>query len=435
MAGRILIVDDESNHRLMIKLHLEDNGYKTEEAANGAEALIKLDDFEPDAILLDMKMDIMDGLTFLTHVSRRGLTVPVIVITAFSSVKTAVEAMKLGAADYLTKPVDIDHMLETVAKTLIEKTVIPPLEYAEEYSFEGVCSADGLGKIIEQLKMVAPLNATVLILGESGTGKELIARSIHANSPRKNKPFIAVNCAALNENLIESELFGHMKGAFTGASANKEGRFELADGGTIFLDEIGELPPQVQAKLLRVLQDRTFERVGGIRTLTTDARIVAATNKDLKTLSERGEYREDLYFRLSVFPVNLPPLRERNQEIEPLVNFFISKYAQRFGKLIKGAERSYIDKLKKYPFPGNIRELENIVERSVILSKSERLTPDTLPPLENRNGCGSLDMRDNEKDLIIKALEKTGGNKTKAAEVLGISRRTLHSKINEFGIK
>ncbi|QAR33605.1 sigma-54-dependent Fis family transcriptional regulator [Geovibrio thiophilus] len=435
MAGRILIVDDESNHRLMMKLHLEDSGYKTEEASNGAEALIKLDDFEPDVILLDMKMDIMDGLTFLTHVSRRGLAVPVIVITAFSSVKTAVEAMKLGAADYLTKPVDIEHMLETVAKTLTEKTVIPPLEYAEEYGFEGVYSADGLGKIIEQLKMVAPLNATVLVLGESGTGKELIARSIHTNSPRKNKPFIAVNCAALNENLIESELFGHMKGSFTGASSNKEGRFELADGGTIFLDEIGELPPQVQAKLLRVLQDRTFERVGGIRTVTTDARIVAATNKDLKTLSEKGEFREDLYFRLSVFPVNLPPLRERTQEIEPLVNYFISKYAQRFGKLIKGAERNYIDKLKKYSFPGNIRELENIVERSVILSKSERLTPDTLPPLEIKNGCGSLDMRDNEKDLIIKALEKTGGNKTKAAEVLGISRRTLHSKINEFGIK
>lgn len=433
--GKILIVDDENNHRLMMKLHLEDNGYKTEEAANGAEALVKLEDFTPELILLDMKMDVMDGLTFLGHLDRRGLKIPVVVITAFSNVKTAVEAMKLGAADYLTKPVDIDFMLETVGKTLLQKTGIPPLEYADEYSFEGVYSEDGLGKIIEQLKMVAPLDATVLILGESGTGKELIARSIHMNSPRKNKPFVAVNCAALNENLIESELFGHMKGSFTGATANKEGRFELADGGTIFLDEIGELPQQVQAKLLRVLQEKTFERVGGLRTITTDARIIAASNKDLKTLAIKGEFREDLYFRLSVFPVNLPPLRERVQEIAPLVNFFTAKYAERFGKLIKGAEKNYIEKLSTYKFPGNIRELENIVERSVILAKSERLTPDTLPPLDIKCGHGSLDIRNNEKDLIIKALDKTGGNKTKAAGVLGISRRTLHSKINEFGIK
>lgn len=435
MSRKVLIVDDEANHRLMLKLHLEDSGYKTEEALNGADALIKLDDFKPDIILLDMKMDIMDGITFLGHLSRKDFSVPVVVITAFSSIKTAVEAMKLGAADYLTKPVDIDHMLEVVSKTVGDKTVVPSLEFADDYTFEGVYSSGGLGKIIEQLKMVAPLNATVLILGESGTGKELIARSIHDNSPRKNKPFIAVNCAALNENLIESELFGHMKGSFTGASANKEGRFELADGGTIFLDEIGELPQQVQAKLLRILQDKTFERVGGVKTLTTDARIVAATNKDLKALSEKNEFREDLYFRLSVFPVNLPPLRERVQEIEPLVNYFISRYATRFGKLIKGTDKTYIEKLLRYSFPGNIRELENIVERSVILAKTDRLTADTLPPLETKITGGSLDIRDNERELIIKALEKTGGNKTKAAEVLGISRRTLHSKINEFYIK
>jgi two-component system response regulator HydG len=284
--------------------------------------------------------------------------------------------------------------------------------------------------------MVAPLDATVLILGESGTGKELIAKSIHVNSLRKDKPFIAVNCAALNENIIESELFGHMKGSFTGAANNKEGRFELAEGGTIFLDEIGEIPPQVQAKLLRVLQEKTYERVGGTKSLTTNARIVAATNRDLRTLSQKGDFREDLYFRLSVFPVELPPLRDRKQELEPLLNYFIKKYAQRFGKLIKGAEKSYAEKLKKYNFPGNIRELENIVERSVILSKSDRLTADTLPPLDAlSSGASSLDIRDNEKDLIIKALEKTGGNKTKAAEILGISRRTLHSKINEFSIK
>ncbi|WP_022850279.1 sigma-54-dependent transcriptional regulator [Limisalsivibrio acetivorans] len=435
MINRILIVDDEENHRLMLKLHLKDRGYEIEEAVNGADALTKLGDTLPDLILLDMKMDIMDGLTFLNHLSRKGIRIPVIMITAFSSVKTAVEAMKLGAEDYMTKPVDIDSLLENIERISgsVQAEGIP---YTEDYEFGGVYSADGLGSIIEQLKMVAPLDATVLILGESGTGKELIARSIHDNSPRKDGNFVAVNCAALSENLIESELFGHMKGSFTGASANKEGRFETADNGTIFLDEIGELPQQVQAKLLRVLQERTFERVGGTKTLKTNARIIAATNKDLKTISQKGEFREDLYFRLSVFPVELPPLRERTQEIEPLVKFFIEKYSERFGKLIKGADKSYIDKLKGYSFPGNIRELENIVERSIILSKSEKLGTETLPDFKgsHKGVSSSLDMKSNERELIVKALEKTEGNKTRAAEILGISRRTLHSKLKEYDI-
>ena len=348
--------------------------------------------------------------------------------------KTAVEAMKLGAADYLTKPVDTEQLLEIV-DSVSETTEKPEVPYTEDYHFTGVYSQSGLGKIIEQLKMVAPLDATVLITGESGTGKELIARSVHENSPRKDGPFVSVNCAALNENLIESELFGHMKGAFTGASANKEGRFEIADGGTIFLDEIGELPSSVQAKLLRVLQEQTFERVGGTKTIKVDVRIITATNRDLLKEVDKGDFREDLYFRLAVFPVHLPPLRERKEEIPLLVDYFIEKYADKFGKLIKGAEAEFLTKLKKYSFPGNIRELENIIERSIILNKGDKLSPMSLPELKSANGSpGTLDVRENERDLIRKALEKTGGNKTKAAEILGISRRTLHTKINEYDL-
>jgi len=434
---KILIVDDEANHRLMLKLHIEDNGYDTEEAENGAVALMKLDDFHPDIILLDMKMDVMDGMTFLAQAKRKGINVPVIVITAFSTVKTAVEAMKLGAVDYLTKPVDTDSLLEIIGSiSPAGKSEHEMPDMLEDYIFEGVYSNDGLGTIIDQLKMVAPLDATVLVLGESGTGKELIARSIHLNSPRKDKPFVAINCAAISENLIESELFGHMKGAFTGAVNNKEGRFEIASEGTIFLDEIGELPLSAQAKLLRVLQEKTFERVGGTKTLQTDARIIAATNRDLKSLSEKGEYREDLYFRLAVFPVNLPPLRDRTSELPMLVDFFIDKYSSKFSKLVKGADASYMKKLRNYSFPGNIRELENLIERSVILASGDKLTEQTLPGLNTSSSSknGTLDMKMNEKELIEKALKQTGGNKTQAAKILGISRRTLHTKINDFDI-
>jgi len=284
------------------------------------------------------------------------------------------------------------------------------------------------------LKLVAPTDASVLILGESGTGKELVARSVHDNSRRSARPYLAINCAALSENIIESELFGHVKGAFTTAIKDKKGLFESADGGTLFLDEIGELSLNVQAKLLRVLQEGCFERVGDTKTLKTDVRIIAATNKDLKKRAETGEFREDLYFRLAVFPVDVPPLRERKEEITPLVKFFIEKHAEKLGKLIKSADPAYIKKLSTYGFPGNIRELENIVERSIILTTGTKLEPATLPAFGGSTD-GGLSIRDNEKELILKALKKTGGNKTKAAEVLQISRRTLHNKINEFNLE
>ncbi|MGA1846073.1 sigma-54-dependent transcriptional regulator [Deferribacter abyssi] len=432
---KILIVDDEENHRFMLKLHLEGE-YVVDEASNGIEALSSVESNHYDLILLDIKMDIMDGMTFLSHLRRNGINIPVIVISAFNNVKTAVEAMKLGAVDYITKPVDVKILKKQIKELLNDKLRDKEVKINDDYHYEGVYSENGLGKIIDLLKMVAPTDATVLIMGESGTGKELIAKSIHHNSPRKNKPFLAVNCAALNENLIESEIFGHEKGAFTGADKAKPGKFELADGGTIFLDEIGELPLQTQAKLLRVLQDKTFERVGGLKTLKTDARIVAATNRNLEEMVKEGKFREDLYFRLNVFPILVPPLRERKNEIPLLLNFFIKRYSERFQKIIKGYSDDYLNVLMKYDFPGNIRELENIVERSIILCKGEVLTPDLLPPLKIENNTTKKNsMKEHEKSLIEKALKETNGNKSKAAELLGISRKTLHNKIKEYNIE
>ncbi|MGD9807377.1 MAG: sigma-54-dependent transcriptional regulator [Deferribacterales bacterium] len=429
---KILIVDDEKNHRLMLKLHLEDAGHQTAQAENGMKALEALGKENFDAILLDMKMDVMDGLTFLGMMNRQGLSTPVIVITAFSTVKTAVESMKLGAVDYLTKPVDIPQLMDALGR--ISEHIQEQYAPAEEYTFGGVYTKEGLGSVIEQLKLVAPTDATVLILGESGTGKELVARSVHDNSKRKDRPYLAINCAALSENIIESELFGHVKGAFTTAIKDKKGLFESADGGTLFLDEIGELSLNVQAKLLRVLQEGAFERVGDTKTIRTNVRIIAATNRNLKKLSESADFREDLYFRLAVFPVEVPPLRERKEEIAPLVKFFIEKHAEKLGKLIKSADPSYIKKLSEYGFPGNIRELENVVERSIILTTGTKLEPATLPTFGGGKD-GGLSIRDNERDLIVKALKKTGGNKTKAAEVLQISRRTLHNKLKEFDLE
>ncbi|MBZ4671842.1 sigma-54 dependent transcriptional regulator [Deferribacterales bacterium Es71-Z0220] len=438
MGKKILIVDDEQNHRLMLKIHLEDAGYEILEAENGLDGLYLAEENELYAILLDIKMSVMDGLTVLTKLKEKGLNTPVIMITAFNNVRTAVETMKLGAVDFITKPVDIDMLLKSLDN--LEKVVTEEIKVnniPDDFIFEGVYSKEGLGKIVDLLKMVAPTDASVMIYGESGTGKELVAKAIHNNSPRKNSQFLAVNCAALNENLIESELFGHEKGAFTGATSLKKGKFELADGGTIFLDEIGEMPLSTQAKLLRVLQEREFERVGGVKTIKTDTRVIAATNRDLEAMVKSGDFREDLYFRLNVFPVKLPPLRERKTEIPLLVNYFLEKYASRFSKVIKGYTKEFIEKLSSYNFPGNIRELENIIERSIILCTSDKLSADVLPELkiEDNEDIDTLDVKENEKQLIIKALKETNNNKSNAAKILGISRKTLHNKIKEYEIE
>ncbi len=433
MSKHILIVDDEKNHRHMLGLHLDDAGYTYEEAANGALALALMHEKEFDLILLDITMDVMDGLTFLSYIRGEGNNIPVVVITANADTRTAVSAMKLGAADFITKPVDISELLAIIGDMLEDTHVGCDVEEFKsiDYRFNGVYAKDGLGKIIDLLAMVAPTDATVLILGESGTGKELVAKSIHDNSPRVNKPFVAVNAAALNENLIESELFGHVKGAFTGAAGDRKGRLEEANGGTLFLDEVGELPLATQAKLLRVLQEKTFEMVGSSKTVKVDVRIVAATNQDLEQMIDDGRFRPDLYFRLAVFPVNIPALRDRTVEIPVLVDHFVKKYAERFQKKINNISKEYMRKLMNYSFPGNIRELENLIERSLILARNDVLTEDLLPQLAANN---TYTLREQEKGTILTILKDCGNNKTKAAEKLGISRRTLYYKLKEYGI-
>ncbi|WP_027389952.1 sigma-54-dependent transcriptional regulator [Chrysiogenes arsenatis] len=435
---RILIVDDEKTHRYMLRIHLEDAGYTVEEAIHGEDALSIIAQQPFDAILLDVQMDVMDGLTFLGALRKTGDITPVIIITAYSTVKTAVSAMKLGATDFLGKPVDSDELLKVLQRILKKGFTKAEVSVVSSYTFHGVWSPSGLGKVLSLLEMVAPTDASVLVLGESGTGKEIIAQSIHENSPRAKGNFLAVNCAALNENLIESELFGHEKGAFTGAAARKQGKFEQASGGTLLLDEVGELPPAAQAKLLRAIQERVIERVGGTQSVHVDVRIIAATNRDLKKMVEDGSFREDLFFRLNVFPVEIPPLRERREELPLLISFFIEKYAARFGKLIQGYSDSFLTKLKSYSFPGNIRELENIVERAIILCRTQMLDVTHLPELAShamQSGQKTVSIKDNEKNLIIEALRKTDGNKSKAAELLGIARRTLHYKIREYGLE
>lgn len=437
---KILVIDDEKNHRLMLKLNLEEEGYEVIEVDNGIDALELMTDENFFAVLLDIKMDMMDGITVLSKMKQNKIETPVIMVTAFNSVRTAVETMKLGAFDFITKPVDVQLLVKTLKKIepSSEKTAFLKETDAEgDFIFEGVYSENGIGKIVPLLKMVAPTDATVMIYGESGTGKELIAKAVHNNSKRKSENFLAVNCAALNENLIETEMFGHEKGAFTGATAQKKGKFELAENGTIFLDEIGEMPISTQAKLLRVLQEKSFERVGGIKTLTANVRVVAATNKNLEDMVKNGTFREDLFFRLNVFPIHLPPLRERKDELPLLVDFFIQKYAKSFGKIIKGCTSSFLSKLEKYSFPGNIRELENIIERSIILTTGEKLSEESLPNLNSniKNEILTLDVRENERKLIIKAMKESKGNKSNAAKVLGISRKTLYDKIREYSIE
>lgn len=441
MNRKILVVDDEENHRLMLKIHLEEAGYDVVEAENGVEALNIIETGKESffAMLLDIKMSVMDGLTVLSKLKEKGAKLPVIMVTAFNNVRTAVETMKLGAFDFITKPVDIKLLLKTlenISKSTFLDTNVG--EEDEKFVFEGVYTEESFKEVIELLKMVSPTDASVLIYGESGTGKELVAKAIHKNSKRKDYPFLAINCAALNENLIESELFGHEKGAFTGAFTLKKGKFEVADKGTVFLDEIGELPLTTQAKLLRVLQEKEFERVGGTKTIKSDVRIIAATNRDLQEMVKSGNFREDLYFRLNVFPIKLPPLRKRKGDIPLLVDFFIKKYANSFDKILKGYTDEFIEKLMGYNFYGNIRELENIVSRAIILAKTEILTADLLPELKNDQELkddAPLDIKENEKNLIIKALAETGGNKSQAAKILGISRKTLHNKIKEYNIE
>ncbi|MFH1025469.1 MAG: sigma-54 dependent transcriptional regulator [Nitrospirota bacterium] len=442
MTKSILIVDDDELMRSFLSAVLKEEGYLVEEAKDGKEGLAKFLSYDFDLVITDLKMPDMTGLELMSQGKKTKHATLWIIITAYGSISNAVEAIKAGASDYLTKPLQSPDELRHVARRVLEKAEteqtisllseelgrqFPPVEMI----FLGE-KMDGIYRMVED---VSHTSATVLVSGPSGTGKELVARVIHALSPRKKKPFIAVNCGALVDTLLESELFGHEKGAFTGAVSARKGRFELADGGTIFLDEVGEIPQSIQVKLLRVLQERAFERVGGNRPLHVDIRIISATNKDLKAEVSSGRFREDLFYRLNVFPIFLPTLMERRSAIIPLAEFFAGKYSTSLGKRITGLTENVKNQLLEYKWPGNIRELQNVIERAVILSKG-KIDEQHLNleiPKHALHETGGL-LRVNEKELIQKTLAETGGNRKKAAETLGISLRTLQYRIKEYGL-
>lgn len=447
---KILIVDDESAHRLMLKLHLEDAGFSALEAASGLKALDTIKSENIDLILLDLKMPGMDGLEVLTRLGKDGQHPPVIIMTAYGSIETAVKALKLGAEDYLTKPLDTDELLLKLEKTL-KLSGLKEIEARQEeglnakFDFHDLRGkSPELIKLKETLALIAPSEATVLIYGASGTGKELVAKAIQKNSKRKEGPFVVLNCAALSENLIESEMFGHEKGSFTGAHKKKIGRFEAADGGTLFLDEIGELPLLTQAKLLRVLEERVFERVGGTKSVSTDVRVLAATNKDLEVEIKAGRFREDLYYRINVVQVQIPDLFSRGpKEIILLAEYFLDLFSKRNNKPLNGFRPQALKALTTHSWPGNVRELSNAVERAVVLSRGDIIElvdlPLTISGKEKESGVGNglaagFTIKQVEAELIQRTLAENDDNRTKSAAMLGITRQTLLNKIKEYGL-
>ena len=450
MKPKILVVDDEAAHRKMIKAVLSDEGYEIKQAEDGQAAIDAVEKGFFDLILMDIRMSKVGGIEALNRIKEISPGIPIVIMTAYASVDTAVDALKAGAYDYLTKPLDID-----VLKILVQKALrFHQLEKENIYLKERLNDRFDFSKIIghgpamkalfDTMALVAPSEATVLIYGESGTGKELIADAIHQNSSRKDRPFIKVNCAALPETLLESELFGHEKGSFTGAVARKQGRFQLAHKSSIFLDEVAEMAPTTQAKILRVLQEREFEPIGSPHTVKVDTRVIAATNKNLAEEIKEGRFREDLYYRLNVVNLEVPPMRERREDISLLADFFLKQYAEKNKRIIKGFTPRAMDLLMRYEWPGNVRELENVVERAVIMARGEMITPaefpDILQELDPEVKATYVDLspgrtlKDVEKDMILRTLEETEGNRTHAAKILGISRRTLQLKLKDYGI-
>jgi len=438
---KILVIDDEQNIRKMLTRVLSPEGFIVKEANNGLEALKRLQEENYSLVLLDLKMPGLNGIETLKKIRKNDLNLPVIMMSAYGSIPEAVEAMKLGALDYLIKPFDIEELKIIIKRAIKQYELeVENIYYREEeekrFNFDEIIGkSNSINKVLEMVKNVSPTTATVLIAGESGTGKELIARAIHKNSLRKNSPFVVVNCVAFSPNLLESELFGHEKGSFTGAIARRIGRFEMANGGTIFLDEIGEMDITIQTKLLRVLQEREFERVGSSRTIKVDVRILSATNKDLKKEVEERKFREDLFYRLNVFGVDVPPLRERKEDIPLIVEHFINKYNKILNKKVKKVSTKAMELLLDYDYSGNIRELENIIERSMIMAKDEIIDEKYFNFINKETYIekkGTL--KEVEKELIVKYLIQNKGNRTKTAEILGISRRSLQNKIKEYQI-
>jgi len=447
---KILVVDDEESHRIMLRAVLSEDGYAVTEAADGTDAIMAVEKEAFDVILLDIRMTNMDGIEALTEIRKISPLVPVLIMTAYASVKTAVEALKAGAFDYLTKPLDIEELKILIEKALEHyhlrtENLALKERLGDRFDFSRIIArSPKMKSLLDTLAMVAPSDATVLIMGESGTGKEVVANAIHHNSPRAGQPFIKVSCAALPEMLLESELFGHKKGAFTGAVYRREGRFQLAHRGTLFLDEVGEMSRATQMKLLRVLQEKEFEPVGSAQTIKVDIRVIAATNRDLEKDVKDGRFREDLYYRLNVVPLVLPPLRDRKEDISPLTDHFLALYGEKNRKSLKGISGKALDLLVRYDWPGNIRELENCIERAMIMAGEEVIVPADFPPQiqvlsreEGTNGFNipsGISLEEMERTLIVKTLAETGGNRTRASEILGINRRTLQNKLKQYGL-
>ncbi|MCP4717113.1 MAG: sigma-54-dependent Fis family transcriptional regulator [Deltaproteobacteria bacterium] len=449
--NKILIVDDENKIRHILQIMLEQNGYRTDQAANGEEALKLLTTYHYSMVITDLKMPVMGGMALLREIKKIDPDYPVIVLTAFGSIDSAVEAIREGALDYITKPFEEEKLLLTIQRSvrfseLVEEKRIHREELSANFDFNIIVAESQLMlQVLNQAALVSKSPATtVLVLGESGTGKELIAKAIHYNSARASKKIVTINCAAIAPTLIESELFGHEKGSFTGADKTKIGKFELAHEGTVFLDEIGDLPLEAQAKLLRLLQEKEFERVGGTESVTADVRVIGATNKNLKELVSTGKFREDLYYRINVFPLNLPPLRERRKDIMPLVHHFLHKCSQAMGRSAPQLSERAEQLLYKYAWPGNIRELQNAVERAVILSGDRPIGLEHLSflnyavkqqPVEEGSfslPADGLQLETLELDLVRQSLERTGNNQTEAARLLGLSRGKFRSLIKRL---
>jgi DNA-binding NtrC family response regulator len=443
--GRILIVDDEANARAALSEILREDGYSTETAADGFKALGKLEEFQPDVVLTDLKMPGLDGIGLMEKAQATRSDATFVVMTAFGSISNAVEAVKKGAYHYLTKPLDFT-VLAVVVERAVERSKLLQENsrlrdrLRERNAFGHVIgSHPGMVKLLRLVEQVAPSRASVLITGETGTGKELIAEMIHRASPRAKAPLVRLNCAALSESLLESELFGHEKGAFTGAITRREGRFEQANGGTVFLDEVSEIPLPTQVKILRFLQERTFERVGGNETLRVDVRILAASNRDLRQRIAEGLFREDLYYRLNVVTLEIPPLRERVSDIPELATFFLRRYGQENGKRIDGFSDDALRALTTYGWPGNVRELENAVERAVVLCDGARVEARHLPasihaeaPSDVTPPIPGTSIYDLERFAILRTLEACKGSTSKAATILGISPRKIQYKLHEY---
>ena len=449
--GSILVVDDDQAHRTMLSTLLGGWGYAVQEADDGARAIEEIHEKSYDLILMDVRMVEVSGLEALSEIKSFNPAIPIIIMTAYSSVETAVEALKKGAYDYLSKPLDFDELELAIGRAMDHTRLKVENRALKETLGVGFNTGDIIGRsrvmveLLETVALVAPTEATVLITGESGTGKELIANAIHLNSPRREKPFIQLNCAAITETLLESELFGHERGAFTGADRRKEGRFRLANRGSMFLDEISEMSVAMQAKLLRVLQEKEIQRVGGEEVLRVDVRVMAATNRDLKAEIEGGRFREDLYYRLNVVTLAVPALRERREDIPLLAQHFLDSFAEKNRKQIKGFTPQAMDRLVRYHWPGNVRELMNAVERGVILCRGDYvsemdfpLSVSDVPGLEQEPAreelLADLPLEEVEKVTILKTLESAGGNKSETARRLGITRRTLHKKLKKYGV-